>query len=102
MNFFWCNVFDYFKERRAAAIFYGTFVILAIIAGVGVLLYQIVRAYDLQGYLGYVGMVAGALFLLWAVRVFNGARARARCRYKSSPLSCDELKKARSKLLKAR
>lgn len=102
MNSVWCNVFDYFKERRTAAILYSTFVILAIVAGIGFLLYQVVLAYDLQEYMGYAGMFAGVLFLVWVVRAVNRARARARCRYKSSPLSCDELKKARSKLLKAR
>ena len=102
MDSFWCNVFDYFKERRAAAIFFSTVMVLAIVIGVGFLLYQVVLAYELQAYMGYAGMAAGAVFFLWVIRAFNGARARARCRYKSSPLSCDELKKARSKLLKSR
>ena len=102
MNSFWCTVFDYYKERRTAAILYSTFMVLAIIGGIGFLLYQVVRAYELEEYMGYAGMAAGAMFFLWVIRTFNGARARARCRYKSSPLSCDELKKARSKLLKAR
>jgi hypothetical protein len=102
MDSFWCNVFGYFKERRAAAIFYSTFVILAVLAGVGFVLYQVVCAYDLQGYMGYAGAFAGLAFLVWVARAFNAARARARWRYKSSPLSRDELNKARSKLLKAR
>ena len=99
MNFFWSNVFDYFKDRRFAAVFFGTLMVLTGLLAAGFLMYQFVLAYQLQGYLVYTWPVFSFAFLVWFGRVFKRARDRRHDRYKSSPLSRDELNKARSKLI---
>jgi hypothetical protein len=102
MNYFWGNVFEYFKERRYAAVFFGTLAALAGMLAVAVMLEQIVRAYELQDQLVYL---LPGMALLFGARVARGIvreRARRCDRYKISPLSRDELDKARSKLVRQR
>jgi hypothetical protein len=98
MNFFWSNVFEYFKDRRFAAVFFGTLAALfgAMIAGA--ILYQVICAYELQEYLPDFLPGAGVFLLVWAGLGIRRMRARRLDGYKSSPLSRDELSKARSKL----
>jgi hypothetical protein len=97
MDFFWTNVFEYFKDRRMAGVFFGTLLALVGLIIAGVIVYQI-----LGDKVVYLLPVAAAFFLISAARAILRARARRRNRYKSSPLSRDELKKARSKLMRAR
>ena len=100
MNFFWGNVFDYFKDRRFAGVFFGTLLALGGLLLVGAILEQIICAYKLQGYLVYA--LPGVALVLAAMigRSIARVRARRRDRYKVSQLSRDELRKARSKLVK--
>jgi hypothetical protein len=98
MDFFWGNIFEYFKDRRGAALFYATLLVLFIALIVGAILYHVICAYHLQDKLLYF-LPGGALILMaWIGSGIARARARRRNRYKSSPLSRDELIKARSKL----
>lgn len=100
MNFFWGNVFEYFKDRRYAAVFFGTLAALIGTLVVGAILYEVICAYDLQDYLLYSLPGLVLLVVAWIGRGILRARVRSRERYKISPMSRDELTKARSKLLK--
>ncbi len=97
MNFFWNHFFEGAKERRNAFICVCT--IMVFIAG-GIAGCQLIDAYDLLQYLPLCLAGAGLLLtaLIWCG--FRQMRARRLDRYKSSPLSRDELTKARSKLRK--
>lgn len=92
MDNWWGNVFEYFKERERAAFCYGLLLLSGGLGFAGFLLYHI----------PYALPAAGLLFLLCLVRALLRARARRRARYEISPLSRDELNKARSKLRKAK
>jgi purine-cytosine permease-like protein len=98
MNFFWSNVFEHFKDRRFAAVFFGTLAAFFGAMIVGAILYQVICAYELQGYLPDALPGGGVFLLVWVVLGIRRMRARRLDRYKSSPLSRDELSKARSKL----
>lgn len=100
MNYFWGNVFEYFKERRYAAVFFGTLAALVGTIALGALLIELIYAYDMERYLIYALPGLALLFSALLGRSLAQARARRRDRYKISPLSRDELTKARSKLLK--
>ncbi len=94
------NWFEYFKDRRFVPVFFVTLVVVlpGIVAG-GIAL----RAAERNDLLKYWPGVVGLFLLVVAVlicRAFVQARVRRRDRYKLSPLSRDELGKARSKLVK--
>jgi hypothetical protein len=100
MNFFWSNAFDFVKDRRFVPVF---FITLAVLFGVPLGLAFLVGTTSLGDYLKYWPVFAG-IFAVWFLisigRAIVQARARRRNRYKISPLSRDEMTKARSKLLK--
>lgn len=102
MNFFWNNFFEYGKERRNAAVFFGTLALLIVGLVLGGILYQVSDGFDFLRYwpvmLSGIGLVL--LALIW--RGFRRTRSRRRQRYESSPLSRDERAKARSKLMRAK
>ncbi len=100
MNYFWDNVFDYAKERRLAAIFFCTLLAMGGLLIVGAILFQNVGADDMVKYLLYSLPGSVLVLLVWIGRGIALARARRQARYKPSPLSRDELDKARSKLAK--
>jgi hypothetical protein len=82
MNPFWNSVYDSFKDRRYAALFLfalGAFVLSPILLP-----------------------VMGLYFLGRGWLAFRVARANRRNKLRYSPLSRDELRVARSKLLKDR
>ena len=97
MNFFWNYFFESAKERRNANVCVCT--ITVFIAG-GVAGCQLIEAFDLLRYLPLFLSGAGLLLAALIWRGFRQMRARRLDRYKSSPLSRDELAKARSKLRK--
>jgi hypothetical protein len=88
MNF-WPNVFEYFKDRRIGASFFRTFIV--------VLALLILAATFWRAWPYFLGIL-GLWCLMVLVREFRHWRAYCKNRYKSSPLSRDELTKARSKL----
>lgn len=102
MNYFWGNLFEYYKERRVAAFFFGALITMGVLLVIGCILFQIIRAFDLEGYLVYLPPCLTLIFCIWVGRGIARERARWRNRYKSSPLSCDELSKARLKLRRAK
>ena len=97
MNFFWDNVFEYFKDRRFAPVFFGALLGLVVALIAGAILYKTICVYELQHYMVYALPGVGLTFVALIGREIARARARARDRYKSSPLSRDEMRKARSK-----
>jgi hypothetical protein len=100
MSFFWGNVFEYFKERRYAAVFFGTLMGLIGMLAAGAIIYQVVCEYELERYWGYALLAGLLLSGGWIGRGILRARRRRRDRGGVLPLSRDELTKARSKLLK--
>jgi len=98
MNSLWGNVFDYFKERRSAAIFFVAFAVALGVIFLGTILGQAANALNLMQYwplsLPGRGLLAAAFF--W--QALRQRRARRLNRYQSAPLSRDEWVKARAKL----
>jgi MFS family permease len=98
MNYFWGNVFEYFKERRLGAVFFGTLLVfLGAIVG-GVMVYEILGGFNLLQYWPFFLVAIGLLLLALIWRGFRQMRMRRLNRYKPSPLSRDERSKALSKL----
>jgi hypothetical protein len=102
MNYFWGNIFEHFKDRRFATVFFGTLVALALLLLAGTILVESIGMENMRTGLVYASPVAAVLFLFWIWRTIAQVRARRRERYKISPLSRDELRKARSKLTSAK
>jgi hypothetical protein len=97
MHFIWGNIFDHFKERRIAAFFFGA---LFVVPPAGFLLSRIQEAENLKNYVLYATPGLLLIFVSLMARAVQRARARGRDGYKISPMSRDELRKARSKLVK--
>jgi hypothetical protein len=100
MNFSWDNVFDFAKDRRFVPVF---FITLAVLFGVPLGVAFLVGTTSISDYFKYWPVIVGifaAWFLILIGRAIIQARARRRDRYKISPLSRDEMTKARSKLMK--
>ncbi len=94
MDFFWGNIFEYFKDRRLGSMFFSILaVVLGILVLVAVFFQNLLSEWPVV--LGAIGLVL--LALIW--RGFREIRAQRLNRYKSSPMSRDELNKARSKLM---
>jgi len=102
MDFFWGNVFEYFKERRYAAVFFGTLSALIVTLVAGAILYHVVGEFHLLEYWPYALPGVGLLLVALIWRAWRQARAQRLNQYKISPLSRDELTKARSKLTRIR
>jgi high-affinity Fe2+/Pb2+ permease len=98
MNFLWDNVFEYFKERRYGAIFFSALVAFLMVFFIGAVVIKLIIDNGFQDYLFFAVSVMGMLFLFWIAQGIARLRRRRWDRYKSSPLSRDELSKARSKL----
>jgi len=98
MNFPWNNVFEYFKERRYGAIFFGALAAFFLVFSIGALVIKLIVESGFQDYLVDALLGMGALFLFWIGLGIARLRRRRGDGYKSSPLSRDELSKARSKL----
>ena len=93
MNYFWGNVFEYFKDRRLGSVFFGTLaVVLAILVLVAAFYKYLLENWQIV--LSVIGLLL--LALIW--QGFRQMRMMRLNRYKSSPLSRDEKVKARSKL----
>ena len=94
----WSDVFEYFKDRRGPAVFLVALFLFFVVMLIGVSVFHGVSLEDLKQH--WLFILTSALGLLAAIiwAALREVRARARNRYKSSPLSRDELRKARSKL----
>jgi hypothetical protein len=98
MDYFWGNLFEYFRERRTAGVFFGTLLAFFGTLIAGAILYQVTGGDNwLQYWPEFLpGLVLMLLAFLW--RWLRLRRARRSGRYKASPLSQDEWAKARRKL----
>ena len=87
------NWFDYFKDRRFAPVFFVTLVLLFTVTGL-----QVGLRIDLLQYWPYlvVPLAGWTVAVVWRFMVV--VRARRRDRYQVSPMSREEVRKARSKL----
>jgi hypothetical protein len=100
MNPFWPHLYDDSKDRRYAALFLTsllTFFGLLILTAV---IFALASTFGLQKYFPYALPGIGLLAVAWVCRAVRRARARRRERLQYSPLSRDELRVARSKLVK--
>jgi len=102
MNSLWSNLYDGSKDRRYGALFLaclwaflGLLILCAIIGA-------IINEFDLQEYFPQVFSGVGLLVVVWAFLAFRSACRRQRERHEYPALSRDELRVARSKLLKDR
>jgi Na+-driven multidrug efflux pump len=102
MNYFWGNVFEYFKDRRGPAVFFISLLVLLVLLFIGAAILQGIGAENLWTGFKYSLPVTGVVLAIWIWRSVRRARARSRDRYKISPLSRDEMRKARSKLMRAK
>lgn len=94
MNYFWGNVFEYFKDRRLGSVFFGSLAVVIVLLVLVAAFFPILQQ--------YWPTVLSAIGLLLLVRIWlalRQLRALRLNRYKSSPLSRDEMAKARSKLI---
>jgi len=99
MNSIWSKLYDGFKDRRYAALFFvtffGLFGLLILVAGIcGIVGDSNIRGYFLQALPG-IGILIIAL--VW--RTIRKARARRGEKFRRQELSRDEIRKARSKLV---
>ena len=94
------NWFEFFKDRRFVPVFFITLVALVLGAAGLALLLQIAESNDLLKYWPFVAAIILVVLAVIITREVVRAQARRRNRYKHSPLSRDELTKARSKLMK--
>lgn len=97
MSSFWNGLFDYLKNcGRSVTMF---FVTLGVLVG-ALILWGIIVCFDLEQFLPWVlGAAAIAAICRVGLAVWRVWRGRAK-NWRSSPLSSDEIRVARSKLLK--
>jgi len=100
MNSFWSNLYDHYKDRRYAAIFLATFLTFFGLAIPGIIFYLHAGTFNLDLVYALPGM--GILVAALAWRAIRRLRAQRRNPSGFSPLSRDEWRKARSKLVKDR
>jgi len=98
MNSFWRAFFDEFKDRgRDATPFLATIGFL-----VPVVFIAESNGLHVTLVLPWVGLLLGVWMLIWLVWAIGSFRRRRRQRWERHELSCDELRAARSKLLRDR
>jgi membrane protease YdiL (CAAX protease family) len=102
MNSLWSNLYDRFKDRRYGALFLACLLAFFGLLILAAIMGMVVNEFELQEYILQALLVVGLLAVAWGFLAFRGARQRWRERHKYSPLSRDELRVARSKLLKDR
>jgi hypothetical protein len=96
MNSIWSKLYDGFKDRRYAFLFFATFFAsLLLVAGLcGIIDDSNIRGYFLQALPG-IGILIMAL--VW--RAIRNLRARRGEKFRRQEMSRDEIRKARSKLV---
>jgi predicted acyltransferase len=98
MDFFWSNFFEPAKERRNGNVFLITFGVMLLGFVPAIIVYEIGQWLGLWEHLPVILAGLGLILLACCYRLIRQRRARTLNRYKSSPLSRDEIIKARSKL----
>ena len=92
------NWFDYFRDRRFVPVFFITLLTFCLVAALVAAFVKTTDGFDVVQHLPLV-LPPFVLFLaIFIWRAVARARARRRDGYERSPLSRDEMRKARSKL----
>lgn len=99
MNHFWASLFDHLKGCGQNATLF--LIALAGVSGLVVVAVIIVESELRQYFIGVLPWL-GIFLVVWICQAIRRARARRRARLPHSPLSEDELSKARCKLAKSR
>jgi len=102
MNSFWNNLYDCAKDRRYGMLFLTVLLAFPGLIILGATIYKITGANNLREYFLPALPGIGILLVALSWRIIRRARKRGREQLKYSPLSRDELLKARSKLTKNR
>ena len=102
MNPFWNNWYDQFKDRRYGALFLSAILAFFGLLALGFFVNAVLRAFELEEYFPDVLAGIGLLGLAWGFFKFRQAQMRGRERSRHPPLSRDEVRVARSKLMKDR
>jgi hypothetical protein len=100
MNFPWNGVFDFFTDRGRGALFFRSLAAFFVMFVLGALVDEVITANGWQNDVVYVIPPVGLWLSFWLYVAIRRMRKQRCLRYQSSPLSCDELTKARSKLMK--
>jgi cytosine/uracil/thiamine/allantoin permease len=102
MNSFWGSIYDAVKDRRYGALFFGTLLGMIAFFFVILVLCVMTNGTSLQDYFT-TAIIAMVLFFFgtgwWSLRQARKFRVG---KAETGKLSCDELSKARSKLMRAR
>ncbi len=99
MSSLWETLYDGVKDRRYGVMFFATTAVCAGMAVVAIILYQAIHALGLESHLPAAAAVLGLLLLTWVCRGVRLIRKRRREGLRFPPLSRDEWRKARSKLV---
>ena len=102
MNSFWSNLYDSFKDRRYGGLFLSTILAFIGLLILGAVFEGIVGRFDWFAYFPEVLSGIGILALAYGLASWRRRRAQWREQLRHSPLSRDELRVARSKLLNNR
>lgn len=95
----WNNVFEYFRDRGRGALFFGGFsLVLGLLIG-GIILGQFLGEEKSKQCVEWMFLLIGIICMARVCLAIRRVRARRLNRYKISPLSRDEISKARSKLM---
>jgi len=100
MNFPWNDAFDFFTERGRGALFFRSLAAFFVTFLLGALADEVITANGWQDDVVCMMPPVGLWLFLWFYVAIRRMRKRRRQRQQFSPLSCDELTKARSKLMK--
>ncbi|MGD0252046.1 MAG: hypothetical protein ABSC01_05060 [Verrucomicrobiota bacterium] len=100
MNSFWSSLYDNYKDRRYGILFLTALMAFLGVLAVGAVLGAVFSAFDLQDYWLQALPGAGFLAAAWIWRGMRRARAKRQNRSRYASLSRDELRVARSKLVK--
>lgn len=102
MIFPWNRVFEHFRDRGRGALFFGGLAtVLGVMIGVAILV-SMVGESGAEMALACLAVLFGMIWLVQICLWIKRARTRRLNRYKISPLSRDEICKARSKLVRKR
>ena len=92
------NFYDSFKDRRYAALFWSTLMIMIGVLVLGASVVAILSDFGMQDQLLEVLPGIGILAVVWGSMKFRQAYLRGREKAPRGPLSRDEVRVARSKL----
>ena len=100
MKSIWSTLHDNVKDRRYAVLFFAPLAVLACLAIVGGIAEDLGAFEHIAAWLPWAGGLAAAWALVWVARAIRRARKRRREGWERKELSSDEMRAARSKLMR--